>query len=88
MSLPTQYNGRNQDPVGGLSSTLARLQANKPLRELREIAKGISKTLPPPLQARRALAVTTAAAPSSLPSSLPPPLLPRPVSSRRSPFQP
>jgi len=50
VSLPTQYNGRNQDPVGGLSSTLARLQANKPLRELREIAKGISKTLPPPLQ--------------------------------------
>lgn len=26
MSLPTQYNGKNQDPVGALSSTLARLQ--------------------------------------------------------------
>ena len=27
VSLPTQYNGKNQDPVGGLSSALARLQA-------------------------------------------------------------
>lgn len=26
VSLPTQYNGKNQDPVGALSSTLARLQ--------------------------------------------------------------
>ena len=50
VSLPTQYNGKNQDPVGGLSSALARLQANKPLRELREIAKGVSKQLPEPLQ--------------------------------------
>ncbi len=39
MSLPTQYNNKNQDPVGALSSALARLQANRPLRELREIAK-------------------------------------------------
>ena len=50
VSLPTQYNGKNQDPVGALSSALARLQANKPLRELREVAKGISKQLPQPLQ--------------------------------------
>jgi len=50
VSLPTQYNGKNQDPVGGLSSALARLQANRPLRELREIAKGVSKQLPEPLQ--------------------------------------
>lgn len=31
VSLPTQYNGKNQDPVGALSSTLARLQVRKPL---------------------------------------------------------
>merc|ERR1719460_527989 len=41
VSLPTQYNGKTQDPVGGLSNTLARIQANKPLRELREIAKDV-----------------------------------------------
>jgi deoxyxylulose-5-phosphate synthase len=28
VSLPTQYNGKNQDPVGALSSALARLQAS------------------------------------------------------------
>jgi 1-deoxy-D-xylulose-5-phosphate synthase len=50
VSLPTQYNGRNQDPVGALSSALARLQANRPLRELREVAKGVTKQLPNPLQ--------------------------------------
>ncbi|GMH36910.1 hypothetical protein BSKO_04783 [Bryopsis sp. KO-2023] len=50
VSLPTQYNGKNQDPVGALSSALARLQANKPLRELREIAKGVTKQLPEPIQ--------------------------------------
>ena len=50
MSLPTQYNGKNQDPVGALSSALARLQANRPLRELREVAKGITKQLPQPIQ--------------------------------------
>jgi 1-deoxy-D-xylulose-5-phosphate synthase len=42
VSLPTQYNGQKQDPVGAL----ARLQANRGLRELREIAKGITKQLP------------------------------------------
>lgn len=26
VSLPTQYNGKNQDPVGALSSALSRLQ--------------------------------------------------------------
>eukprot|EP00803_Ostreobium_quekettii_P003779 evm.model.scf_329EXC.3 EVM.evm.TU.scf_329EXC.3 scf_329EXC:35635-43179(+) len=50
VSLPTQYNGKSQDPVGALSSALARLQANKPLRELREIAKGVTKQLPNPIQ--------------------------------------
>jgi len=49
VSLPTQYNGGNQAPVGALSSALSRLQANQPLRELREIAKGLSKELPGPL---------------------------------------
>jgi 1-deoxy-D-xylulose-5-phosphate synthase len=29
---------------------LARLQANRPLRELREVAKGVTKQLPNPLQ--------------------------------------
>lgn len=46
VSLPTQYNGQKQDPVGALSGALARLQANRGLRELREIAKGITKQLP------------------------------------------
>lgn len=50
VSLPTQYNGKNQAPVGALSSTLARIQANRPLRELREIAKGVTKQLPGSLQ--------------------------------------
>jgi len=52
VSLPTQYNGKNQSPVGALSGTLARLQANRPLRELREIAKGVTKQLPDAIQAR------------------------------------
>ncbi len=50
MSLPTQYNNRNQDPVGGLSSALARIQSSKPLRELREVAKGVTKQLPEAVQ--------------------------------------
>lgn len=49
VSLPTQYNGVEKDPVGALSSTLARLQSSKPLRELRESAKAITKSLPGPL---------------------------------------
>ena len=52
VSLPTQYNGKTQDPVGALSGALARLQANRPLRELREIAKGVTKQLPEPIQVR------------------------------------
>lgn len=50
MSLPTQYNGQKQDPVGALSGALARLQANRGLRELREVAKGITKRLPESVQ--------------------------------------
>ena len=50
VSLPTQYNSLNQDPVGALSSTFARLQSSKPLRELRESAKAITKQMPTPVQ--------------------------------------
>eukprot|EP00798_Chlamydomonas_sp_ICE-L_P010645 gene10645-12324_t len=50
VSLPTQYNNKNQHPVGALSSALGRLQANKPLRELREVAKGVTKQLPDAVQ--------------------------------------
>jgi 1-deoxy-D-xylulose-5-phosphate synthase len=50
VSLPTQYNGKNQEPVGALSGTLARLQSNRQLRELREIAKGVTKQLPESIQ--------------------------------------
>lgn len=50
VSLPTQYNNKNQQPVGGLSGALARIQANKPLRELREVAKSVTKQLPAPIQ--------------------------------------
>ncbi|PSC74684.1 1-deoxy-D-xylulose 5-phosphate synthase [Micractinium conductrix] len=50
VSLPTQYNGKNQEPVGALSSALARLQSNRQLRELREIAKGVTKQLPSVIQ--------------------------------------
>ncbi|MEW5314267.1 MAG: hypothetical protein WDW38_005778 [Sanguina aurantia] len=50
VSLPTQYNGKNQQPVGALASALARLQASRPLRELREVAKGVTKQLPDVVQ--------------------------------------
>ena len=39
VSVPKQYNSLNQDPVGALSSTFARLQSSKPLRELRGMGK-------------------------------------------------
>mmetsp|Transcript_31271 Transcript_31271/g.93335 ORF Transcript_31271/g.93335 Transcript_31271/m.93335 type:complete len:724 (-) Transcript_31271:257-2428(-) len=50
VSLPTQYNEKNQAPVGALSGALSRLQASKPLRELREVAKGVTKQLPSEMQ--------------------------------------
>ena len=50
VSLPTQFNDQKQAPVGALSGALAKLQANRPLRELREIAKGITKQLPEGVQ--------------------------------------
>ena len=50
VSLPTQYNDQEQAPVGALSGALGRIQANRPLRELREIAKGVTKQLPEAFQ--------------------------------------
>lgn len=50
MSLPTQYNGKNQPPVGALANALGRLQASRPLRELRETVKGVTKQLPEAIQ--------------------------------------
>ena len=53
VSLPTANldpsTGRltSAQPVGALSGMLSRLQSNKPLRELREIAKGVSKQMGP-----------------------------------------
>ncbi|KAF5842224.1 1-deoxy-D-xylulose-5-phosphate synthase-domain-containing protein [Dunaliella salina] len=50
VSLPTQYNSKNQAPVGAMAGTLARIQANRPLRELREVAKGMTKQMPTAVQ--------------------------------------
>jgi len=50
VSLPTQYNGENQKPVGALANALGRLQASRPLRELRETVKGVTKQLPEAIQ--------------------------------------
>lgn len=50
VSLPTQFNNKNQDPVGALASAFGRLQANRPLRELREQAKALTKAMPRPIQ--------------------------------------
>ena len=50
MSLPTQYNDQNQLPVGALANALGRLQASRPLRELRETVKGVTKQLPEAFQ--------------------------------------
>ncbi len=36
--------------MGALSGALGRIQANRPLRELREIAKGVTKQLPEAFQ--------------------------------------
>ena len=50
VSLPTQYNDQNQPPVGALANALGRLQASRPLRELRETVKGVTKQLPEAIQ--------------------------------------
>nr|AFU75321.1 1-deoxy-D-xylulose-5-phosphate synthase 1 [Aquilaria sinensis] len=49
VSLPTATLDGPAPPVGALSSALSRLQSNRPLRELREVAKGVTKQLPGPM---------------------------------------
>ncbi|XP_065863530.1 probable 1-deoxy-D-xylulose-5-phosphate synthase, chloroplastic [Euphorbia lathyris] len=49
VSLPTATLDGPIPPVGALSSALSRLQSNKPLRELREVAKGVTKTIGGPM---------------------------------------
>ncbi|CAI9781373.1 unnamed protein product [Fraxinus pennsylvanica] len=45
VSLPTANLDGPILPVGALSSTLSRLRSNRPLRELREVAKGVTKQI-------------------------------------------
>ncbi|EPS59801.1 hypothetical protein M569_15004, partial [Genlisea aurea] len=45
VSLPTANLDGPVPPVGALSSALSRLQSNRPLRELREVAKGVTKQI-------------------------------------------
>ncbi|XP_031398487.1 probable 1-deoxy-D-xylulose-5-phosphate synthase, chloroplastic [Punica granatum] len=45
VSLPTATLDGPIPPVGALSSALSRLQSNRPLRELREVAKGVTKQI-------------------------------------------
>ncbi|KAF8015999.1 hypothetical protein BT93_H1525 [Corymbia citriodora subsp. variegata] len=49
VSLPTANLDGPIPPVGALSSTLSRLQSNRPLRELREVAKGVTKQIGGPM---------------------------------------
>ncbi|KAL2922838.1 putative 1-deoxy-D-xylulose-5-phosphate synthase chloroplastic [Bienertia sinuspersici] len=49
VSLPTATLDGPAPPVGSLSSALSRLQSNKPLRELREVAKGVTKQIGGPM---------------------------------------
>uniref|UniRef100_A0A0D6QYL4 1-deoxy-D-xylulose-5-phosphate synthase n=1 Tax=Araucaria cunninghamii TaxID=56994 RepID=A0A0D6QYL4_ARACU len=49
VSLPTANLDGPIPPVGALSSALSRLQSSKPLRELREVAKGVTKQLGGPM---------------------------------------
>lgn len=49
VSLPTANLDGPIPPVGALSSALSRLQSNGPLRELREVAKGVTKQLGAPM---------------------------------------
>ena len=50
--------------MGALSGALGRLQANRPLRELREIAKGVTKQLPEPFQVGDSQGTIRSAAPT------------------------
>ncbi|RDX77848.1 putative 1-deoxy-D-xylulose-5-phosphate synthase, chloroplastic, partial [Mucuna pruriens] len=45
VSLPTADLDGPIPPVGALSSALSKLQSNRPLRELREVAKGVTKQI-------------------------------------------
>eukprot|EP00271_Cylindrocystis_brebissonii_P014401 TRINITY_DN35752_c0_g1_i1.p1 TRINITY_DN35752_c0_g1~~TRINITY_DN35752_c0_g1_i1.p1 ORF type:complete len:744 (+),score=190.63 TRINITY_DN35752_c0_g1_i1:131-2362(+) len=45
VSLPTATVDGPAPPVGALSSTLSKLQSSRPLRELREVAKGMTKQI-------------------------------------------
>ncbi|KAL9363963.1 hypothetical protein Peur_041836 [Populus x canadensis] len=49
VSLPTANLDGPLPPVGALSSALSRLQSNRPLRELREVAKGVTKQIGGPM---------------------------------------
>ncbi|XP_052155567.1 1-deoxy-D-xylulose-5-phosphate synthase 1, chloroplastic [Oryza glaberrima] len=45
VSLPTATLDGPAPPVGALSSALSKLQSSRPLRELREVAKGVTKQI-------------------------------------------
>nr|GMD88239.1 probable 1-deoxy-D-xylulose-5-phosphate synthase, chloroplastic [Ipomoea batatas] len=49
VSLPTATLDGPIPPVGALSRALSRLQSNRPLRELREVAKGVTKQIGGPM---------------------------------------
>lgn len=49
VSLPTATLDGPAPPVGALSSALSKLQSSRPLRELREVAKGITTTIGGPV---------------------------------------
>ncbi|CAM8986084.1 unnamed protein product [Rhodiola kirilowii] len=49
VSLPTANLDGPIAPVGALSSALSRLQSNRPLRELREVVKGVTKQIGGPM---------------------------------------
>eukprot|EP00252_Welwitschia_mirabilis_P025816 TRINITY_DN821_c0_g1_i3.p1 TRINITY_DN821_c0_g1~~TRINITY_DN821_c0_g1_i3.p1 ORF type:complete len:723 (+),score=71.63 TRINITY_DN821_c0_g1_i3:187-2355(+) len=49
VSLPTATLDGPVPPVGALSSALSRLQSSRPLRELREVAKGVTKQIGGPM---------------------------------------
>lgn len=49
VSLPTATLDGPAPPVGALSGALSRLQSNRPLRELREVAKGVTKQIGGPM---------------------------------------
>ncbi|KAK7303177.1 hypothetical protein RJT34_14079 [Clitoria ternatea] len=49
VSLPTATLDGPIPPVGALSGALSRLQSNRPLRELREVAKGVTKQIGGPM---------------------------------------